>query len=73
MDSGNPARFPGTRNEHQPNFGGRPINGNTNGKNGAVVMSGNMVRFSLKFGGVITAILMRPASDRQRSTGRSRL
>ena len=47
MDSGSPARFPGTRNEHQPNFGGRLINENANRKNGAVVMSANIVHFSL--------------------------
>jgi hypothetical protein len=73
MDSGNPARFPGTRNEHQPNFGGRPINGNTDGKNGAAVMAANLVRFALNFGGMNTAILVRLASDGQCSTGRSRL
>jgi hypothetical protein len=32
MDSGNPVRFPGTRDEYQPSFGGRPINANTNRK-----------------------------------------
>jgi hypothetical protein len=98
MDSGNPVRFPGARNEFEPNFGRRPINGDTNreeercrGVNecGAFVFAVEVVsevlgveqfrpkevddRSLMKFGSVNTKILLRLASDTQRSTRRSRL